>query len=210
MSTYILNGDLILFQGDSLTDGGRCGTADGLGNGYVAMVRALMVARHGDLKVTIANRGVSGDRSVELLARWQADCVALRPQVLSIMVGVNDVWRLRGAWNGQTFVDAAEYRANCSAMISQALAVGVRTLAIASPTTICEENDSELSRLLEERAAIVRELAAQFGCRYVPTREAYLKALSDHREVRWTTDGCHPTQAGHALLAGIWLEAMGL
>ena len=79
MPTPIQPDDLILFQGDSITDAGRCGSADGLGGGYVAMVRALITARHPELRVRIANRGVGGDRTVELLARWQADCVALRP-----------------------------------------------------------------------------------------------------------------------------------
>ena len=210
MTSPIRTDDLLLFQGDSITDAGRCGSADGLGGGYVAMIRALITARHPQLAVRIANRGVGGDRTVELLNRWQADCVAVRAQVLSVKIGVNDVWRLRGQWNGQSFVPAAEYRANYERLIEQALAGGVRTIALVSPTTIAEENDGELARLLDERAAIVRELAARFGAVYVPARETMLRALREQPGVRWTTDGCHPTQAGHALIAGAWLQAMGL
>jgi len=210
MPTPIQPDDLILFQGDSITDAGRCGSADGLGGGYVAMVRALITARHPELRVRIANRGVGGDRTVELLARWQADCVALRPQVLSIKIGVNDVWRLRGEWNGQKFVPLAEYRANYERLIAEARSAGVRTLALVSPTTIAEENDSELSRHLDERTACVHELATKHAAVYVPAREAMLRALRDQPGVRWTTDGCHPTQAGHALIAGTWLQALGL
>lgn len=210
MASPIRDRDLILFQGDSITDAGRCGSADGLGGGYVAMVRALLTARHPGLAVTVANRGVGGDRTVELLNRWQSDCIAVRPQVLSIKIGVNDVWRLRGEWNGQKWVPPAEYRANYEKLIAQAKAAGVRTLALVSPTTIAEENDSELARQLDERAAAVRELASAHGAVYVPAREAFLRALKEQPGVRWTSDGCHPTAAGHALIAGTWLQAMGL
>ena len=210
MTTPIRTDDRILFQGDSITDAGRCGSADGLGGGYVAMVRATITARYPDLRVRIANRGVGGDRTVELLARWQADCIAEKPQVLSIKIGVNDVWRLRGEWNGQKYLTPAEFRANYERLISEALGAGVRVLALVSPTTIAEENDGELSRQLDERAACVRELAAKHKAIYVPAREAIVRALKEQPDVRWTSDGCHPTAAGHALIAATWLQAVGL
>jgi lysophospholipase L1-like esterase len=203
-------GDLVLFQGDSITDAGRCGTADGLGGGWVAMARALLIARRPELDLRFANRAVSGDRSVEVLARWRADALAERPQAISLMIGVNDVWRLRGEWSGQAFVPAEAYAANLEAMLTQARAAGVRTLILASPTTIAEEHDAELTRHLDERAAIVQDLAKRFDAIHVPTRETLLRALREHPEVRWTHDGCHPTQAGHALIAGAWLDAVGL
>ncbi len=209
-STPIRPDDLILFQGDSITDAGRCGSADGLGSGYVAMVRATLTARHAELPVRVANRGVGGDRTIELLNRWRVDCLDIRPQVLSIKIGVNDVWRLRGEWNGQKFVPLADYRANYERLIEQALAAGVRVLALVSPTTIAEENDSELSRQLDERAACVRDLAARNRAVYVPARETLLRALATQPGVRWTTDGCHPTAAGHALIAATWMQALGL
>lgn len=210
MGTPIRNDDLILFQGDSITDAGRCGSADGLGGGYVAMVRAMITARHPGLRVRIANRGVGGDRTTELLARWRHDCLDIRPQVLSIKIGVNDVWRLRGEWNGQKFVPLADYQANYAKLIEQALAAGVRQLVLVSPTTIAEENDSALSQHLDERMAVVRELAQRHGAVYVPARETLLRALQEQPGVRWTGDGCHPTNAGHALLAATWLQAVGL
>lgn len=210
MPTPIRSDDTILFQGDSITDVGRCSTADGLGNGYVAMVRAHLTARHPALRVRVVNRGVGGDRTVELLARWKPDCVEVGAQVLSIKVGVNDVWRLRGEWNGQKYVPPADYEANYRRLIADARAAGVRVLALVSPTTIAEENDGELARLLDERAAIVRRLAGEHGAVYVPAREAITRALREQPGVRWTTDGCHPTVAGHALIAATWMEAMGM
>lgn len=210
MTTPIRANDHILFQGDSITDAGRCGSADGLGGGYVAMVRAMLTARNPELAVRVSNRGVGGDRTSELLNRWRPDCLDIKPDVLSIKIGVNDVWRLRGEWNGQKFVPLADYRANYEKLIAQARSVGVRVLALVSPTTIAEENDSELSRHLDERAACVRELATANGAVYVPARENLLRALREQPGVRWTSDGCHPTTAGHALIAATWLQALGL
>ena len=210
MATTIRNDDRILFQGDSITDAGRTTTSDGLGSGYVSMVRALITALHPGLAVQVLNRGVGGDRTTELLARWQADCLDLRPQVLSISIGVNDVWRLRAEWNGQRYVPLDEFRANYERLIAQARAAGVRDLILCGPTTIDEEKDAELARQLDERAACIRDLAARHGAIHVPQREMILRALRDRPDVRWTSDGCHPTAAGHALLAASWMKAVGL
>src|ERR1051325_8981235 len=105
------NGQRILFQGDSITD---CGCRDPqnmnpLGTGYVAIIRGMISAQYPDLKVTILNRGRSGDRTEELLKRWDEDTRPLKPDWLSIMIGVNDVWRMRGEWNGQTHIALPQY-----------------------------------------------------------------------------------------------------
>jgi lysophospholipase L1-like esterase len=205
----IQTGDTILFQGDSITDCGRRDPAgDGLGNGYVAMVSAFLQLHHPGLKLRIINRGISGDRTPELLARWQGDMADLRPQVLSIKVGVNDVWRLRGEWAGQKYVPLPEYEQNYRKLLEQAKASGVRQLVLMSPTTIEGEKDAELSRLLDERMECVKRLAKEFGAIYVPTRETQKEVLRTRPDVRWTSDGCHPTTAGHALLAATWLKAI--
>ncbi len=210
MSEFLHPGDLILFQGDSITDSGRCVTADNLGNGYVAIISAWLRARYSDKAYRVLNLGVGGDRTVELLGRWKNDCLCVKPDVLSIMIGVNDVWRLRGEWNGQKFVSDDEFMANYRLLVEQAREAGISRFVLASPTTITEGADPELDRLLEERASFIRSLAKNIGAVYVPTREVQLRALKEAPELRWTMDGCHPTIAGHALLASAWLEAVGL
>jgi len=210
MKPFLQPHDTILFQGDSITDVGRCSTPDGLGTGYVSMIRGWLQARCPEAGYRVVNRGVGGDRTIELLARWQADCLALKPQVLSVSIGVNDVWRLRGEWNGQKFVTKAEFEANYRSLLDQARKAGVARFVLMSPTTIAEENDSALVDLLDERTAQVKALAREYGALYVPTREAMNRALRESPEVRWTGDGCHPTTAGHALMAAAWLEAVGL
>ncbi len=208
MPSILKPNDLILFQGDSITDAGRGETADGLGGGYVAMVRGLFQALHPDFPVRILNRGVGGDRTAELLVRWPAECLELKPDVLSIMIGVNDVWRLKGEWNGQKHIALPEYTANLTKLLEQAKAAGIRQLVLMSPTTVEPENDGELTQLVGRYAAEVKRLAGVFGAAYVPSREAMLAARAAQPKVAWTTDGCHPGAAGHALLAATWLKTV--
>lgn len=210
MNPFLQPRDTILFQGDSITDVGRCSTPDGLGTGYVSMIQGWFQARWPEAGYRVLNRGVGGDRTVELLARWKADCLDLKPQVLSLSIGVNDVWRLRGEWNGQKFVTKAEFDTNYRSLVDQAREAGIERLVLMSPTTIAEENDSALVDLLDERTDQVKALAREYGAIYVPTREALNRALTESPGTRWTADGCHPTTAGHALMASAWLEAVGL
>ena len=200
----------ILFQGDSITDFGRRECPSGLGNGYVAIIRALLSAKGDTYKFKVVNRGIGGDRTVELLARWQSDCLDLKPDLLSIMIGVNDVWRLRGEWNGQKFVNFEEYTANYRKLIEQARSAGIKRFALLSPSSIADNADAELAAHLDERAAFVKELAAEIKAVYVPIREAQKRVFKLHPEVKWTADGCHPTIAGHGLFAQTWLDALKL
>ena len=202
-------GDRVLFQGDSITDAGR-GTPPGLGSGYVAIIAGLLRGLRPELNLEIINRGIGGDRTAELLARWPEDCLDLKPDVLSIKIGVNDVWRLQGEWNGQKHIPLAEFRSNCITLLDQAQATRLRQLVLISPTTITHENISPLNDLLGEYDAAVRELARQYDAVYVPAREALLAARAEKPDIAWTSDGCHPSTAGHALIATTWLKAVGI
>lgn len=201
--------DLILFQGDSITDAGRRESADGLGGGYVAQIQGLLAAHCPAQGYRILNRGVGGDRTAELLARWQVDCLDLKPDVLSIMIGVNDVWRKAGEWNGQKHIPLPEFTQNLTRLVDLAQGAGVRNLVLVSPTSIEKENDGELNRLLADYAAFVKELAAARGAVYVPARDTLLRLRATYKDVVWTPDGCHPSAAGHAVLAHEWLTAVG-
>jgi len=85
---------IVLFQGDSITDAGRLAAGNSpLGHGYVNYAASWFSALHPSLNVSFHNRGVSGERVKDLLARWNADCIALKPDWVSILVGINDTWR---------------------------------------------------------------------------------------------------------------------
>ena len=199
--------DFVLFQGDSITDAGRDrAVASDLGGGYAAMIAGRLRAERADLGVRVWNRGVSGDRTVELLGRWPTDTVALKPSVLSIMIGVNDVWRKRESWNGQTFVPLADYRAHLRSLTQSALEAGVRQLILMSPTTIDADNDSDLNHWLAEYAAAAAEHAVAIGAMYLDVRSPLMALRRDRPEL--TPDGCHPSIEGHAVIAALWWKAV--
>jgi len=208
MTSFLRPGDTILFQGDSITDVGRRDTPDGLGTGYPAILHGWFRALRPDAGYQTINRGIGGDRTAELVARWKPDCLDLKPDVLSISIGVNDVWRIRGEWNGQTYLDGTQFEANYRRLLDQARGAGIDRIVLMSPTTIEEERDAELSQLLDERTAQVRSLAQEYKALYVPTREAFVAALKASPKTQWTLDGCHPTVAGHALLAATWWDTV--
>jgi acyl-CoA thioesterase I len=199
----------LLFQGDSITDSGRKDSPDGFGFGYVAIIAGALASKSRCASLRVMNRGVGGDRTAELLARWDEDCVALKPEALSLMAGVNDVWRLRGEWNGQTYIPPDRFKANYEELIDRARSGGVKRLILMSPTTIENEKDGELSALLDEEAAIVRGIAKRTKAVYVGAREEQKRVISERPDFPWTTDGCHPSLAGHALIALTWLRAAG-
>jgi len=202
-------GDRILFQGDSITDAGRREPAHApLGSGYVAHIAGLLAVRNPDLTVELINRGISGNRTPELLARWQEDCLDLRPQVVSIKIGVNDVWRKRGPWNGQSYVPLPNYQEHLRNLCQQTLATGVRTLVLMSPTTIDANAESDLNQELGTYAAWVAIYAAEIGAIFVDVRSPLLRARAQHPTIPWTPDGCHPSAAGHALLASVWYDTV--
>jgi lysophospholipase L1-like esterase len=202
-------GDRILFQGDSITDAGRRDPVLApLGGGYVAMVAGMLAARRPELRATVINRGIGGDRSAELLARWQADCLDLKPQVLSIKVGVNDVWRKLGEWNGQKHIPLPEFQANLRRLCEQARGAGIRDLVLVSPTTIDQDNAAAINGLLGEYAGWLRGFAREQGAVYVDARTPLLAARAASPDIPWTSDGCHPTAAGHALIAAAWYDAV--
>jgi acyl-CoA thioesterase-1 len=206
---YIQNGDTILFQGDSITDCGQRDAQDHMGGGYVAMIAGILAARYPDLKLKIINRGMGGDRTVELLNRWQEDCISLKPDLLSIKIGVNDVWRKTGEWNEQKYVPLEEYKVNLTSLVDKALSSGIKRIVLVSPTTIEQDNDGELNQILTTYADFAQQLAIERGLLFADVRTLLMKARAERPEIIWTGDGCHPTTAGHALIAEAWLKAVG-
>jgi lysophospholipase L1-like esterase len=121
---------------------------------------------------------------------------------------VNDVWRKKGEWNGQTFVPLADYQTNLKKLCERARAGGVRDIVLVSPTTIDHEATSELNVLLGTYADWVRTYAADINATYVDARSPLLAARAARPQITWTGDGCHPTASGHALIAAAWFDAV--
>jgi lysophospholipase L1-like esterase len=208
MATCLLPGQTILFQGDSITDCGRARDDDRhLGAGYAGWIAAWLGAArpHDDLR--FLNRGIGGDRVRDLRARWSEDCIALRPDWVSILIGINDTWR-RYDRNDATGADefARDYREILRRLRGETAA----GIVLLEPFVLPHPADRKSWREdLDPKLAVVRELAAEFKTRLVPLDGLVNAAATARAAGFFSADGVHPTAAGHALIARHWLREMG-
>lgn len=194
----------LLFIGDSITDAGR-DRADplALGAGYVSIVASRLAARSPDSPVVVLNRGVSGDRAPAVEARWQSDCLDLHPDVVTVLVGVNDTWRRFDSGDPSP---VALYEASLRAVLERSAAARVRRVILMEPFalhvgTVTGEWDEEM----RERREVVRDLARRFGCACIPLQDSFDAAVRTREASALLHDGVHPTAEGHALIAAEWL-----
>ncbi len=204
MTTQIEEGSLVLFQGDSITDAGRDYSDPlSMGDGYAQMA----ASRFDDSGIRFLNRGISGNRAVDLQLRWDRDCLALKPDWVSIMIGVNDAWR-RYDSNDPTSCDSftQSYRDILTRTRDQ---LGAR-LIILEPFVLPVSSYIESFRAdLDPKIEATRLLAGEFDAIYAPLDTLFTQAISTHRPEYWSQDGVHPTPAGHQLIAEAWLKAVG-
>lgn len=200
------NGQTILFQGDSITDCGRDrNNVNCYGHGYVRIVASLLGARYPEADLTFINKGISGNRVKDLAARWQEDCLDLKPDWLSILIGVNDCWRAFDR-NDPTTVEAFEekYRE-----ILDAVKGKVEQLVICEPFLLPVPEDRKAWRVdLDPKIHVARALAREYGAIYVPFDGAFAAAACRQEMSYWAHDGVHPSPAGHGLMAKTWLQAV--
>lgn len=201
----------ILFIGDSITDAGRREAAYApLGNGYVYFAANFLTAKYPELNLTIENRGISGDTTREMRARWQQDCIDLRPDVLSVMIGINDLWRnfkpIKEAH--KTPVAAEEYEPNLRRMLSEAVEQCGSRLILMEPFYFCRDPNDPMYRDLPAYLDIVRSLAAEYNAVLVPLQQAYEKIKDRVPESKWADDRVHPYPWAHAWIARNWLIAV--
>jgi acyl-CoA thioesterase I len=207
MSSLIEDGAVVLFQGDSITDAGRDRYAsDHLGSGYAMMASAWFSALYPEKSVHFLNRGIGGNRAVDLRERWQEDSLDLHPTWISIMIGINDTWR-RYDRNDPTSVQ--EYEATYRAILKQTSELLDARLILCEPFVLPTSEDREVWREdLDPKIGVVRRLAREFSAILVPLDGIFAQAVTQREPTFWTGDGVHPTLAGHALIAQSWLRAL--
>ena len=205
-------GDVIVFQGDSITDAGRkkdkkeANQGDALGNGYAAMIAGEMLADYPDLGLQFYNRGISGNKVPDLAARWDEDTIQLKPSILSIMVGINDLWHTV-AFGCKYKGTIKDYEEGYRRLIEQTTTVvpGLRIV-------ICEPFELRKWTEFDAYRAVAKKLADDMGLTFVPFHDLFLKAAASNGTDGkfWAWDGIHPTIAGHTLMRRAWREAVGL
>jgi acyl-CoA thioesterase I len=213
------DGAIVLFQGDSITDGFRNNTNrfcdPALGAGYVRMIANLLPALYPDRKITVINRGKSGDKVKDLKARWQKDCLDLKPTWVSVMIGVNDCYSYNGT-NEIRKVQATsveEYESVYREILTQARQTLNPRFVLMEPYLVAgyDARSPALREDLDKRIAVVHRLAKEFDAVLVQTD----RIMNEAEKIRgekgvWTLgDGCHPKDPGCALMAVAWLRAVG-
>ncbi|MEK4998172.1 SGNH/GDSL hydrolase family protein [Paenibacillus sp. FSL H7-0918] len=200
--------DVILFQGDSITDWGRNHEdASSLGVGYAMMVAARLGYLYPEKNLTFINRGIGGNRIVDLQGRWDQDCLDLKPTWVSIYIGINDTWRRFDSGEETT---PEQFEASYRDLIERTQKSLDAKLVLIEPFVLPVPEDRRTWRQdLDPKIHIVRELAREYGAPLVPLDGLFAAASVKAEPAYWAYDGVHPTPAGHALIADAWLKTMG-
>lgn len=199
----------ILFQGDSITDAGRSRTDDfNKGCGYPTLVSAALGYDFPG-EYEFLNRGISGNRITDLIARVKYDIINLAPDVMSILIGINDCWH---EFNCQNGVSAEKFEMYYNLLIEEVKeALPDIKIMILEPFLLHGEGiDSyydEFRAEAEKRAAAAKRVAEKNGLKFVPLMEIFDKAEEKMGGGYYTGDGVHPTSAGHELIKREWIKA---
>jgi lysophospholipase L1-like esterase len=209
------SGPVILFQGDSITDWGRDraatgpNLASGLGGGYPLLITSSELFEHPDRDLQFFNRGVSGNTVPDLDARWPADTIALKPDVLSILIGVNDYWHtLNGSYHGTV----ADYESGFAALLRRTRdALPAVRLVVLEPFVLrCGAVTEAWIPEFDQRRAAAARVAQAAGATFLPLQSMFERLSTQAPPVYWSADGVHPTPAGHDAIARAWMEAVAL
>jgi lysophospholipase L1-like esterase len=204
--------DTILFQGDSITDGGRQRTGSDfnhiMGQDYAYILAAQIGAQSPERELVFLNRGISGNRVSDLEARWQQDTIALHPQLLSILIGVNDLLAA-----DDRAVTAEQFKTGYDHLLAETIAALPTTkIVLGEPflLPVGKQKPDFAANMAEmkKRQAAVDRLAARYHLPVVHYQQALDAACANAPPEHWSWDGVHPTYAGHALMAEEWLKTV--
>lgn len=195
----------LLFLGDSITDCGRREDPDGLGFGYVRLIAEHFAAHEPSARVV--NTGIGGDKVADLVRRFGPDALDHDPQVVTIYVGVNDVWH---SFTRGEHVSDEDFEGGYRYLLDQLSATrpGIPVLLVLPFVVDVDDEKASYHGELDRKVAIIRDLAKEFGCAVVDLEAMLEQAWRvGHTPVSIAEDGVHPTIAGHRLIADTWLEA---
>ena len=208
-------GTVVLFQGDSITDAGRnrgsteANSAGALGSGYPLLVAAAALAARPGAELRFYNRGISGNKVPDLQQRWTADTLDLQPDVLSILIGVNDFWhKLSGGYTGTV----QDYQEQYVALLEQTRRALPRVHLIVLEPFVLRVGavDERWFPEFDQRRAAAARVAKQARATFVPLQTVFNQQTRLAPPQYWAADGVHPTPAGHAVIAEQWRRAARL
>ncbi len=215
ISPLLSEGSRVLFQGDSITDAGRSrehagepNSQPGMGNGYASMAAAGLLTGPMGRDLKVLNRGISGHKVFQLDERWEPDCLELKPDLLSILIGVNDIWHsMGGNYDGTVEVYERDYLALLERTRAALPAV---KLVVCEPFVLrCGAVDDAWFPEFDGYRAAARRVSDAHGATFVPFQAMFDDAVRYAPPAHWAGDGVHPSAAGAALMAHTWLRAVG-
>lgn len=206
-------GARLLFIGDSVTDCGRlrpvgAGSRPALGQGYVAEVYDLLGSRAAERPIRITNMGIGGNTVMDLASRWDADVLALGPDWLSVMIGINDVWRQFDGIDPGASVRLDEFWETYSGLVARTRPL-LKGLVLMTPYYVQSLRSDPMRSLMDDYGRAVKDLAARHGALIVDTQAAMDDALARIDSTVIAPDRVHPTEIGHRILAHAFLRAVG-
>ena len=199
--------DVVLFQGDSITDCGRnYNDAYSLGDGYAQRVAGELGMHYPNMNLKFFNRGISGNRAIDLVNRWQTDCIELKPTVLCIYIGINDVWR---RYDSGSITTAEEFEKNYRVILDEAKAKLNCKIIIFEPFVLpVSDIQRKWREDLDPKIEICRRLACEYNALLLPLDGIFASAFAKKGGTYWTGDGVHPSNFGHALISKKLIELL--
>jgi lysophospholipase L1-like esterase len=205
----LTSGQKIVMIGDSITDAGRRDIEPPYGVGYMTLVRSVVSALHPELGLAWVNKGIGGDTVRHLAARWQGDVLDERPDVLTVMIGINDVWRRFGDRPLEA-VPADEYQSTLVTLLRAARESCDPALYVGSPYMIERDTRDPMRAAMDIYGSLAREVADEVGATFIDVQAAFDRVLACSESEDWAHDRIHPNQPGHAVIALEYLRAFGI
>lgn len=197
----------ILFQGDSITDAGRDRSdIHNLGSGYPFYAAQNIREKYPDIAFEFMNTGIGGDRAESLLARWQEEAIALDPDIISILIGVNDTWHHadpKDNWMKHSYFEHC-YRS----ILTQLKEKTHAKILLIEQFLLYTPDKAYFRQDLAPKIEITRKLAREFADAYIPMDGLFAKASIEKEPTHWAADGVHPTAEGAKLMGAYYLDAV--
>jgi lysophospholipase L1-like esterase len=207
-------GQRLVMIGDSITDCERKfpygeGLFQGVGRGYVALVDAMLQAAYPELSIRVTNMGIGGNTVRDLKVRWQSDVLELKPDWLTVMIGINDVWRhFDQPALPESHVSLKEYEQTLEEVVKSALP-GLQGLVIMTPFYLEPNAQDRMRKRMDEFGRAARKVAERSGALFVDTQVVFAPMLEHVHPTAIASDRVHPSLTGHMLLARAFLQTIG-
>ena len=169
------------------------------------MTVAMLSALHPEHHAKFYNRGVDGDRIKDLRYRWKKDCLNLRPNLVSILIGVNDVFG-KTFWKSSTPKES--FQSDYTSILQQTQQLKCQIVLLEPFLVPANKELLEFTEELNKKIEVVKELSREFQTKLIPLNNIFTKASTKRSPSFWALDGVHPTLAGHALIAQSWIECL--